>query len=134
VAKYFRALGDPTRLRILELLGAEGKLSAGELSAGELTAGSAWPSPKTPTTLPAYAGAGSWRPDASIGWCTTASPTSAWPTWWSWPMSCYNAMLTMWPLLPHPGAVTGPHPKTDRRRETDMPAVTDQDPARRPVI
>jgi DNA-binding transcriptional ArsR family regulator len=29
VAKYFRALGDPTRLRILELLQAEGELSAG---------------------------------------------------------------------------------------------------------
>jgi DNA-binding transcriptional ArsR family regulator len=32
VAKYFRALGDPTRLRILELLRAEGELSAGELT------------------------------------------------------------------------------------------------------
>ena len=32
VAKYFRALGDPTRLRILELLGAEGELSAGALT------------------------------------------------------------------------------------------------------
>jgi ArsR family transcriptional regulator, cadmium/lead-responsive transcriptional repressor len=32
VAKYFRALGDPTRLRIVELLGAEGELSAGELT------------------------------------------------------------------------------------------------------
>ena len=32
VAKYFRALGDPTRLRILELLEAEGELSAGELT------------------------------------------------------------------------------------------------------
>ena len=32
VAKYFRALGDPTRLRILELLQAEGELSAGELT------------------------------------------------------------------------------------------------------
>lgn len=31
VAKYFRALGDPTRLRILELLVAEGELSVGEL-------------------------------------------------------------------------------------------------------
>ena len=31
VAKYFRGLGDPTRLRILELLGEEGELSAGEL-------------------------------------------------------------------------------------------------------
>ncbi len=33
VAKYFRALGEPTRLRILELLGAQGELSVGELSA-----------------------------------------------------------------------------------------------------
>ena len=32
VAKYFRALGDPTRLRILQLLRAEGELSAGELT------------------------------------------------------------------------------------------------------
>ena len=32
VAKYFRALGDPTRLRILGLLQAEGELSAGVLT------------------------------------------------------------------------------------------------------
>jgi DNA-binding transcriptional ArsR family regulator len=32
VAKYFRALGDPTRLRLLGLLQAEGELSAGELT------------------------------------------------------------------------------------------------------
>src|SRR5712691_3024038 len=31
VAKYFRGLGDPTRLRVLELLGYAGELSAGEL-------------------------------------------------------------------------------------------------------
>jgi len=31
VAKYFRGLGDPTRLRILELLRDEGELSVGEL-------------------------------------------------------------------------------------------------------
>jgi DNA-binding transcriptional ArsR family regulator len=31
VAKYFRGLGDPTRLRILELLCQEGELSVGEL-------------------------------------------------------------------------------------------------------
>jgi DNA-binding transcriptional ArsR family regulator len=31
VAKYFRALGDPTRLRILGMLQAERELSAGEL-------------------------------------------------------------------------------------------------------
>jgi ArsR family transcriptional regulator, cadmium/lead-responsive transcriptional repressor len=31
VAKYFRGLGDPTRLRVLELLGHAGELSAGEL-------------------------------------------------------------------------------------------------------
>lgn len=31
VAKYFRALGDPTRLRILELLNDEGELSVGVL-------------------------------------------------------------------------------------------------------
>jgi DNA-binding transcriptional ArsR family regulator len=32
VAKYFRALGDPTRLRLLRLLQADGELSAGELT------------------------------------------------------------------------------------------------------
>ena len=32
VAKYFRALGDPTRLQLLRLLQAEGELSAGELT------------------------------------------------------------------------------------------------------
>jgi ArsR family transcriptional regulator, cadmium/lead-responsive transcriptional repressor len=32
VAKYFRALGDPTRLRILGLLQTEGELSAGALT------------------------------------------------------------------------------------------------------
>lgn len=31
VAKYFRGLGDPTRLRVLKLLGQAGELSAGEL-------------------------------------------------------------------------------------------------------
>ena len=31
VAKYFRGLGEPTRLRILGLLGDEGELSVGEL-------------------------------------------------------------------------------------------------------
>jgi DNA-binding transcriptional ArsR family regulator len=31
VAKYFRGLGDPSRLRILELLSSEGELSVGEL-------------------------------------------------------------------------------------------------------
>jgi DNA-binding transcriptional ArsR family regulator len=31
LAKYFRGLGDPTRLRVLRLLRDEGELSAGEL-------------------------------------------------------------------------------------------------------
>ncbi len=31
MAKYFRGLGDPTRLRILSLLNQDGELSAGEL-------------------------------------------------------------------------------------------------------
>lgn len=31
LAKYFRGLGDPTRLRVLRLLDEEGELSAGEL-------------------------------------------------------------------------------------------------------
>jgi DNA-binding transcriptional ArsR family regulator len=33
VGKYFRALGDPTRVRILELLREHGELSVGELVA-----------------------------------------------------------------------------------------------------
>jgi ArsR family transcriptional regulator, cadmium/lead-responsive transcriptional repressor len=33
VAKYFRGLGDPSRLRILELLRSDGELSVGELVA-----------------------------------------------------------------------------------------------------
>ncbi len=33
MAKYFRGLGDPTRVRILELLRDEGELSVGELVA-----------------------------------------------------------------------------------------------------
>ena len=31
VAKYFRGFGDPVRVRILELLSAEGELSVGDL-------------------------------------------------------------------------------------------------------
>jgi len=46
VAKYFRALGDPTRLRILELLRDQG-----ELSAGELTRRLAQPQPKVSNHL-----------------------------------------------------------------------------------
>jgi ArsR family transcriptional regulator, cadmium/lead-responsive transcriptional repressor len=33
LAKYFRGLGDPTRLRILRLLGERGELAAGEIVA-----------------------------------------------------------------------------------------------------
>jgi DNA-binding transcriptional ArsR family regulator len=46
VAKYFRALGDPTRLRILGLLQANE-----ELSAGELTRRLAQPQPKVSNHL-----------------------------------------------------------------------------------
>ena len=46
VAKYFRTLGDPTRLQIVELLEAEG-----ELSAGELTRRLAQPQPKVSNHL-----------------------------------------------------------------------------------
>jgi DNA-binding transcriptional ArsR family regulator len=46
VAKYFRALGDPTRLRILGLLKV-----AGELSAGELTRRLGQPQPKVSNHL-----------------------------------------------------------------------------------
>ena len=33
VAKYFRGLGDPTRVRVLELLAGQGEMSVGELVA-----------------------------------------------------------------------------------------------------
>ena len=46
VAKYFRGLGDPTRLRILELLRDEG-----ELSVGDLVARLALPQPTVSTHL-----------------------------------------------------------------------------------
>jgi len=46
VAKYFRGLGDPTRVRILELLRDEG-----ELSVGELVARLAEPQPKVSNHL-----------------------------------------------------------------------------------
>jgi ArsR family transcriptional regulator, cadmium/lead-responsive transcriptional repressor len=45
VAKYFRALGDPTRLRVVELL------REGELSAGELTRRLAQPQPRVSNHL-----------------------------------------------------------------------------------
>ncbi len=45
VAKYFRALGEPTRLRILELLAAE------ELSVGELVGRLRQPQPKVSNHL-----------------------------------------------------------------------------------
>jgi DNA-binding transcriptional ArsR family regulator len=45
LAKYFRALGDPTRLRVLELLGD------GERSVGELVAALALPQPKVSNHL-----------------------------------------------------------------------------------
>ena len=70
VAKYFRALGDPTRLRILELLRAEG-----ELAVGALTRRLGLASPRSPTTWPAYAGAGSSPPGVSTG-----SSTIGWQT------------------------------------------------------
>lgn len=46
VAKYFRGLGDPTRLHILELLREEG-----ELSVGDLVARLALPQPTVSTHL-----------------------------------------------------------------------------------
>jgi DNA-binding transcriptional ArsR family regulator len=45
LAKYFRALGDPTRLRVLELLGD------GERSVGELGAALGLPQPKVSNHL-----------------------------------------------------------------------------------
>ncbi len=45
VAKYFRALGDPTRLRILDLL------EGGERSVGEITSALGEPQPKVSNHL-----------------------------------------------------------------------------------
>lgn len=45
LAKYFRALGDPTRLRVLELL------SDGERSVGQLVSALALPQPKVSNHL-----------------------------------------------------------------------------------
>jgi DNA-binding transcriptional ArsR family regulator len=45
LAKYFRALGDPTRLRVLELLGD------GERSVGDLVAALGLPQPKVSNHL-----------------------------------------------------------------------------------
>src|SRR5579859_2152606 len=45
LAKYFRALGDPTRLRVLELL------ADGERTVGELVAALALPQPKVSNHL-----------------------------------------------------------------------------------
>jgi hypothetical protein len=51
-------------------------------------------------------------------------------------MGCWNATLTMWPPAVASRRRDRAPPKrdTDRRRETDVPAVTEQGPARRPVI
>src|SRR6266571_2416251 len=54
VAKYFRGLGDPTRVRILELLRDDG-----ELSVGELVARLGQPQPKVSNHL------------ACLRWCET---------------------------------------------------------------
>ena len=73
VAKYFRGLGDPTRIRILELLRDEGELSVGSWSSG-----SGRRSRRCRTISPACAGAASSRRGASIASSTTGSPTSEW--------------------------------------------------------
>ena len=39
VAKYFRGLGDPIRLRILDLLRAEGELTVGQLGGAGIVVG-----------------------------------------------------------------------------------------------
>jgi len=69
IGKYFRVLADPTRVRILEALEAEGELSVGSWSSA-----SGSPSQASPTTLPAFAGAASSPPAASTGWSSTGSP------------------------------------------------------------
>ena len=72
VGKYFRALGDPTRVRILELLREHG-----ELSVGELVQRLGHSQPKVSNHLACLRWCGFVTRAASTRRSTTASPTSA---------------------------------------------------------
>ena len=64
-ARFFRVLGDPTRLRILELLGE------GDRTVGELIQNVGQPQPRVSTTSPAYATEVSSRTSAEVArWST----------------------------------------------------------------
>lgn len=70
-ARFFRVLGDPTRLRILELL------HRGERSVGELVAAVGQPQPRVSTHLACLRQCGFGPPSAeagrlSISWSSTA--------------------------------------------------------------
>lgn len=73
VAKYFKVLSDPARVRVLELLRERGELSVGELT--EALARWRWAARTCPITSGACAGAGSCTPGASTAPCITASRT-----------------------------------------------------------
>ena len=73
VAKYFRGLGDPSRLRILELLRVEG-----ELSVGELTERLGLSQPKVSNHLACLRWCGFIEARREGGPSTTGSPTNAW--------------------------------------------------------
>ena len=118
VAKYFRALGDPTRLRILGVLQAEG-----ELSAGELTRRLGQPQPKVSNHLAClrWCGFVTTRRDHRVIYYRLA--TSGSRPCSSWPMGCWLTTPSMWPP-----AAASPRP--------DMPAATNRQPtgARRPLV
>src|SRR5881409_1772859 len=71
VAKYFRGLGDPIRLRILELLRAEG-----ELTVSQLVERLGIAQPKVSTISPVCAGVASSRRAANTAPSSTSSATS----------------------------------------------------------
>jgi DNA-binding transcriptional ArsR family regulator len=71
IAKYFRVLADPSRLKILELLRAEGELPFATSRSGSGSASRA-----SPTISPACAGAASSIPVASTAPSSTSSPTN----------------------------------------------------------
>jgi ArsR family transcriptional regulator, cadmium/lead-responsive transcriptional repressor len=92
VAKYFRALGDPTRLRILGLLQAEG-----ELSAGALTRRLGQPQPKVSNHLAClrWCGFVATRRQHRVIYYQLADQRSR--PCWSWPRACWTITPTMWP-------------------------------------
>src|SRR6266540_2312227 len=84
VAKYFRGLGDPIRLRILELLRAEG-----ELSVGELVVRLGLPQPQVSNHLACLRGC--W----SSGWPQSCS-SSRRSTSWRWPTLTRRPSCASW--------------------------------------